>query len=32
MRKRERESATGRDQTEVFARFCEKMILGIYGV
>lgn len=28
---KERERATGRDQTDVFARFCEQMISGIYG-
>lgn len=28
---RERESATERDQKEVFARFCEQMTSGIYG-
>lgn len=28
---RERESATERDQKEVFARFCKQMTLGIYG-
>lgn len=30
-RERERESATERDQKEVFARFCKQMTLGIYG-